>query len=180
MTTNPERRFHLTASLPIGEAIRGFLVREGSPNPRAGPRLLDRVRQAIRVRHYSRKTEKAYVGWIKRFVIFHGRRHPAEMGAPEVTRYLSYLATQRRVSASTQNQALNALVFLYKHVLKQPLNEKINAERAPRKVKIPGVLAREETKRIIDAMTGIHQLVVKLLYGSGLRIIECLRLRVHE
>ncbi len=90
------------------------------------------------------------------------------------------MARDRNVAPSTQNQALNALVFLYKQVLKQPLNEKINAERAARKVKIPVVLTRDETKRIIGAMTGIHQLVVKLLYGSGLRIIECLRLRVHD
>jgi len=101
-------------------------------------------------------------------------------GEKKIETYLTFLARDRNVAPSTQNQALNALVFLYKHVLKQPLNEKINAERAARKIKIPVVLTREETKRIIGAMTGIHQFVVKLLYGSGLRIIECLRLRVHD
>ena len=101
-------------------------------------------------------------------------------GEKKIETYLTFLARDRNVAPSTQNQALNALVFLYKHVLKQPLNEKINAERAAKKVKIPVVLTRDETKRIIGAMTGIHQLVVKLLYGSGLRIIECLRLRVHD
>ncbi len=101
-------------------------------------------------------------------------------GEKKIETFLTFLAREKKVAPSTQNQALNALVFLYKHVLKQPLNEKINAERASKKVKIPVVLAREETKRIIGAMTGIHQLVVKLLYGSGLRIIEFLRLRVHD
>ena len=101
-------------------------------------------------------------------------------GENKIEKYLTFLARDRNVAPSTQNQALNALVFFYKHVLKQPLNEEINAERAVRKAKIPVVLTRDETKRIIVTLTGIHQLVVKLLYGSGLRIIECLRLRVHD
>jgi len=101
-------------------------------------------------------------------------------GEKKIETYLTFLARDRNVAPSTQNQALNALVFLYKHVLKRPLNEKINAERAAKKIKIPVVLTRDETKRIIGVMTGIHQLVVKLLYGSGLRVIECLRLRVHD
>ena len=101
-------------------------------------------------------------------------------GEKKIETFLTFLAREKKVAPSTQSQALNALVFLCKHVLKQPLNEKVNADRASKKVKIPVVLAREETKRIIGAMTGIHQLVVKLLYGSGLRIIECLRLRVHD
>jgi site-specific recombinase XerD len=119
---------------------------------------------------------------VKRFIIHFNMksRHDLSGGEKKIEKYLTFLARDRNVASSTQNQALNALVFFYKHVLKQPLNEKINAERAARKVKIPVVLTRDETKRIISVMTGIHQIVVKLLYGSGLRIIECLRLRVHD
>lgn len=140
------------------------------------------MRDVMRRRHYSIRTERSYCEWVKRFVLHFNMKSRDDLseGEKKIETYLTFLARDRNVAPSTQNQALNALVFLYKHVLKQPLNEKINAERAARKVKIPVVLTRDETKRIIGAMTGIHQLVVKLLYGSGLRIIECLRLRVHD
>jgi len=145
-------------------------------------KILDDMRDVMRRRHYSIRTERSYCGWVKRFVLHFNMKSRDDLseGDKKIETYLTFLARDRDVAPSTQNQALNALVFLYKHVLKQPLNEKINAERAARKVKVPVVLTRDETKRIIGAMTGIHQLVVKLLYGSGLRIIECLRLRVHD
>jgi integron integrase len=144
--------------------------------------ILDDMRDVMRRRHYSIRTERSYCEWVKRFVFHFNMKSRDDLseGEKKIETYLTFLARDRNVAPSTQNQALNALVFLYKHVLKQPLNEKINAERAAKKVKIPVVLTRDETKRIIGAMTGIHQLVVKLLYGSGLRIIECLRLRVHD
>lgn len=145
-------------------------------------KILDDMRDVMRRRHYSIRTERSYCEWVKRFVLHFNMKSRDDLseGEKKIETYLTFLARDRNVAPSTQNQALNALVFLYKHVLKQPLNEKINAERAAKKVKIPVVLTRDETKRIIGAMTGIHQLVVKLLYGSGLRIIECLRLRVHD
>jgi integron integrase len=145
-------------------------------------KILDDMRDVMRRRYYSIRTERSYCEWVKRFVLHFNMKSRDDLseGEKKIETYLTFLARDRNVAPSTQNQALNALVFLYKHVLKQPLNEEINAERAARKVKIPVVLTRDETKRIIGAMTGIHQLVVKLLYGSGLRIIECLRLRVHD
>jgi integron integrase len=145
-------------------------------------KILDDMRDVMRRRHYSIRTERSYCAWVKRFVLHFNMKSRDDLaeGEKKIETYLTFLARDRDVAPSTQNQALNALVFLYKHVLKQPLNEKINAERAATKVKIPVVLTRDETKRIIGVMTGIHQLVVKLLYGSGLRIIECLRLRVHD
>jgi len=145
-------------------------------------KILDDMRDVMRRRHYSIRTERSYCAWVKRFVLHFNMKSRDDLteGEKKIETYLTFLARDRNVAPSTQNQALNALVFLYKHVLKQPLNEKINAERAATKIKIPVVLTRDETKRIIGVMTGIHQLVVKLLYGSGLRVIECLRLRVHD
>jgi integron integrase len=145
-------------------------------------KLLDEVRRTMRRRHYSIRTEKSYCSWVKRYVLFHQMRTRDDLrdGESKIEAFLSHLALDLHVAPSTQNQAMNALVFLYKHVLKQPLDKEINAERAPRRVNIPVVLTREETAQIIALMTGIHQLVVKLLYGSGLRIIECLRLRIQD
>ncbi len=140
------------------------------------------MRDVMRRRHYSIRTERTYCDWVRRYVLHFGMSSRADLveGEKKIEAYLTYLARDRNVAPSTQNQALNALVFLYKHVLKVPLNERINAERARRTPKVPVVLTREETKRIISAMDGTHQLIVKLLYGSGIRIIECLRLRVHD
>jgi integron integrase len=148
--------------------------------PLQKPKLLDLVRQAVRVRHYSIRTEEAYVLWVRRFVLFHGTRHPAEMNAAEVSEFLSHLATQQRVAASTQNQALNALVFLYRHVLKQPLAELDGLIRAKKAKRLPVVFTREEVRRILDRMEGRNRLVAGLLYGSGLRLLEALRLRVRD
>ncbi len=157
-----------------------FLVRETtSPSARA-PRLLDRVRDAIRARHYSRRTEKAYVGWIRRFILFHARRHPAEMGAAEITAYLTHLATHRRVSASTQNQALSSLLFLYREVLEKEVEGLDRMVRAKRPVRLPTVLDRREVEALLAQLHGTPWLVAALLYGSGLRLLEALGLRVKD
>jgi len=144
--------------------------------------LLDEMRRTMRRRHYSIRTERSYCSWVKRYIFFHKMRSRDDLkdGEPKIEAFLTHLAMDLHVSPSTQNQAMNALVFLYKHVLKQPLDKEIDAERAPRRLKIPVVLTREEVSQVIALMSGVHQLVVKLLYGSGLRIIECLRLRVQD
>ena len=147
------------------------------PRPK---KLLERVHEILRLKHYSIRTEEAYVHWIKRFVLFHGKRHPREMGAPEIEEFLSDLAVSGNVAASTQKQALNAIVFLYKQVLEQPfgiLGHLAKAKKPPRQ---PVVLTRDEVDRIIAAMEGTHQLMAKLLFGTGMRLLECLRLRVKD
>jgi len=141
--------------------------------------FLESVRDAIRVRHYSYSTEKSYLGWIRRFILYHGKRHPNAMGAEEVTQFLTHLAVERRVSASTQNQALNALVFLYRHVLDRDL-EGIEAVRARRPQRVPVVLTVSEVKAVLSHLQGIHWLVGCLMYGSGLRLMEAVRLRVND
>jgi len=140
--------------------------------------FLRQVRDAIRLRHYSIRTEHAYLGWIRRFIFFHGKRHPREMGAQEVVQFLTHLAVQRNVSPSTQNQALNALSFLYRVVLEQPLGELSGMARARKRQKLPVVLSREEVRAVLREMDGDYWLPACLLYGSGLRLMECLRLRV--
>jgi integron integrase len=144
------------------------------------PRLLDRVRQVLRVKHYAIRTEEAYVGWIRRYVLFHQKRHPQEMGMPEVEAFLTDLAVHQRVAASTQNQALSALLFLYAEVLQQPLAGPLNPVRAKQPKRLPVVLTRTEVRRVLDALTGVQHLMGQLLYGSGLRLMECLRLRVKD
>ena len=144
------------------------------------PKLLDRVRGQMRVRHMKWATEKAYIGWIRRYILFHGKRHPAEMGAEEISAFLTHLATKRRVSASTQNQALCALVFLYKHVLGQSVGELEDLVRAKRRRRIPVVLTRDEVREILRRANGTPWLVLTLLYGTGMRLMECLRLRVQN
>ncbi len=148
--------------------------RHGKPSP-----FLARVRAAIRLRHYSIRTEQAYLYWIRRFIRFHNRRHPEEMGAPEVERFLSHLAVHDQVAAATQNQALNALVFLYKAVLDRPLGD-IDAIRAKRSQRLPVVLSKAEVRRLFRCLDGKQWLVACVLYGSGLRLMECLRLRVKD
>jgi integron integrase len=144
------------------------------------PRLLDRLRQAIRVRHYSRRTEQAYVHWVRRFVLFHGKRHPARMGAPEVGEFLSFLAVREGVAASTQNQALNALVFLYRDVLEQPLEAIGAVVRAKQPHRLPVVLAPAEVRALFGELRGTPRVVAGLLYGSGLRLLEAVRVRVKD
>ncbi|MHC4218038.1 MAG: integron integrase [Planctomycetota bacterium] len=150
---------------------------EGEP-PR--PRLLDTVRDALRTRRYSRRTEETYVGWIRRFILFHDKRHPTEMGGDEVGQFLTHLAVKGRVAASTQNQALASLLFLYKEVLGQDLGWMKDVVRAKRPKRLPVVLTREEVKQLLSHMQGVPRLMALLLYGSGLRLMECLRLRVQD
>jgi integron integrase len=144
------------------------------------PKLLDEVRAAIRVRHYSIRTEHTYVGWIYRYIIFNNKRHPSEMGAAEINRFLSHLATHGNVAASTQNQALNALVFLYKHVLKQEIEDIGSMVRAKRPKQLPVVLSLNETALLLSHMTGIQRIMAELMYATGARIIELVRLRVKD
>lgn len=142
--------------------------------------LLEQVRQTIRLKHYSIRTEEAYVQFIKRFILFHHKRHPLEMGADEIRQYLSYLANVGQVAASTQNQALSALLFLYREVLNVELPFIEGIERAKRPVRVPVVLTHEECKKILSHLSGIHKLMAELLYGSGLRLMEAVRLRVKD
>lgn len=147
----------------------------------APPKLLDQVRAKLRLKHYSIRTEEAYVNWIIRYIHFHHNRHPRELGAAEVEAFLTYLATERHVAASTQNQACCALLFLYREVLNIPLDEEaIQPLRAKRPDHLPTVLTQEEVHLVLAHMTGVHQLQAQLLYGSGLRLLECLRLRVKD
>jgi len=146
----------------------------------AAPRLLEQVRELIRIRHYSIRTEQAYLQWIRRYILFNDKRHPRELGAAEVTAFLSHLAVQRNVAASTQNQALNAVLFLYRDVLKIELPWLDDLHRAKRSQRLPVVLAREEVKRLLAQMEGTSWLMTSLTYGSGLRLLECLRLRVKD
>lgn len=147
----------------------------------AAPRLLDQVRAKIRLRHYSLRTEEAYTGWVRRFVLFHGKRHPREMGAAEVEAFLTHLAVERHVSAATQNQAKAALLFLYKEVLGVELPWLDDIEQAKRPARLPTVLTRSEVGALLGAMPpGVTGLIARLLYGAGLRLLEGLRLRVKD
>jgi integron integrase len=151
-----------------------------APNRGEEPRLLDRVRLALRGRHYSPRTERAYVAWIRRYVVFHQKRHPAEMGAAEVAAFLTALATRGRVSASTQNQAFSALLFLYREVLRIPVSGLETVLRAKRPARVPMVLAREEVAAVLRHLRGAPWLMASLMYGSGLRLLECARLRIKD
>jgi integrase len=151
-----------------------------SPSESPPLRLLDQVRELIRIRHYSIRTEQAYVQWIKRFILFHGKRHPREMGAEELTAFLSDLAVCRHVSASTQNQALHAVLFLYRDVLKMDLPWLNEVQRAKKPQHLPVVFTREEVRALLAQLDGTMWLMAALAYGGGLRLLECLRLRVKD
>lgn len=144
------------------------------------PRLLDRLRAEIRVRHYSIRTEETYVDWARRFILFHGKRHPKDMGAEQVTAFLTHLAAERKVSASTQNQAKSALLFLYREVLgvELPWLDEVIAAKASKR--LPVVLTQTEVRRLLDGTSGTMGLVISLLYGTGMRLLEGLRLRVKD
>ncbi len=148
--------------------------------PKPSKKLLDRVREAIRLKNYSIRTEQAYVSWVRRFILFHGKRHPRHMSGAEIETFLSHLAVDRDVSASTQNQALSALLFLYREVLKKDLEYPIDSIRAKRPKRLPTVMTKEEVTKVIGRMRGKNQVMAKLLYGSGLRLMECMRLRVKD
>ena len=144
------------------------------------PKFLDEVRRALRLRHYSIRTEQTYLDWIRQFILFHGKRHPHEMGEVEVSAFLTHLAADRHVAASTQNQALSALLFLYQQFLQRKLGFLDNVERASRPVKLPVVLTKAEAQAVIGQLSGSYRLMANLLYGSGLRLMECLRLRIKD
>jgi integron integrase len=144
------------------------------------PKLLDRVRYAIRAKHYSFRTEEIYIQWIRRFILFHNKRHPKDMGADEVGQFLSDLAVRHHVAASTQNQALSALLFLYQVVLRQEIGWLNEVVRAKKPRKLPVVLTQEEVKTVLNGLSVIPWLMTSLLYGSGLRLMECIRLRVKD
>ena len=148
-----------------------------SPQPK---KLLDQLRDAIRIKHYAYSTEKTYIHWAKRYILFHNKRHPAEMGIPDIEAFLTHLAQDENVAASTQNQAFNALLFLYRNVLHVELDAPIQALRAKRAQHFPIVLSKDEATRVLAGLQGLHQLMARLLYGSGLRLMECLRLRVKD
>ncbi|MBI5451032.1 MAG: integron integrase [Gammaproteobacteria bacterium] len=144
------------------------------------PGLFQVIREHLRVKHYSLRTERTYLGWIRQFIRFHGKRHPREMGAPEIEAFLSYLATHRNVSASTQNQALAALLFLYQAVLEVDLPWLDKVTRAKQPQRLPVVLATSEIDRLLFNLADGHQLMARLLYGSGMRLMECVRLRIKD
>lgn len=155
-----------------------FMSADTPPAP--APKLLDLVRDRIRLKHYSIRTEASYVQWIRRFILFHNKQHPREMGAPEVEAFLTHLAVAGDVSASTQNQALSALLFLYREVLGVDLPWLDSMTRAKRPQRLPVVLTREEVRAILAEMTGVYGLLARLLYGTGMRLMEVIRLRVKD
>lgn len=144
------------------------------------PRFLDQVANACRLKHLAYRTEQSYVGWVKRFILFHNKRHPRDMGANEVRVFLTHLARNRGVSSSTQNQALNAIVFMYREVLRRDPGEFGEFQPAKRSRRLPTVLTRDEIQRLFAHLDGTYLLMAQLLYGSGLRLMECLRLRIKD
>lgn len=149
-----------------------------SPKPK---KLLDQYRDALNVKHYSARTEETYLFWVKGYILHHNKRHPAEMGAHEINQYLAHLAANKQVSASTQNQALSAILFLYRHVLHLKLDESSLSEfRAQRSKNVPTVLSKDEVKRAMDHLSGVYQIIAQLLYGAGLRVMEAMRLRIQD
>ena len=149
------------------------------PDPKL--RLMDQVREVLRYHHYAYRTEQTYCDWIMRYIRYHGGKiHPRKMGKKEIEAFLSHLAVQQNVAASTQRQALNAIVFLYKRVLDIPVDEKLEPVRAKRHPRPPVVMSQREVTNVLGHMQGLHLLMAKFLYGSGLRLMECIRLRVRD
>ncbi len=171
---------HQDSRIRAPRSVHAAPIAPAGQGARRAPRLLDRVRETIRARHYSPRTEKAYVFWIKRFILFHDKRHPDEMGAGEITTFLSKLATRDRVSASTQNQAFSAVLFLYRAVLGRELEGIDGVVRGKRSVRLPLVLTRYEVTEILRHLHGVPWLMASLMYGSGLRVLESARLRVKD
>jgi integron integrase len=160
-------------------------IQPGQPNPPASPpqgkKLLDQYRDAIRLKQYSPRTEKTYILWVRSYILFHNKRHPKEMSVPEIREFITHLVSEKKVSASTQNQALSAVLFLYRHVLFIKLDESGLAEFRPQRAKtIPVVLSKEEVKSGISNMTGVYKLIAQVMYGGGLRVMETMRLRVKD
>ena len=158
---------------------------KGSNHPSCGqdeerPKLLDQLQHALRSRHYSKRTEQTYRYWVRKFIFFNNVRHPRDMGEEEINGFLTHLAVKEKVSASTQNQALCAILFLYRHVVGREIGDLGNVIRARKPVRLPVVMTRDEVKNVLHQLTGDKVIVACLLYGSGLRLMECLRLRVHD
>jgi integron integrase len=152
-----------------------------NPPQKTEKKLLDQYREAIQTKQYSPRTSETYVQWVKEYILYHNKRHPKEMAETEINQFITHLVTERNVAASTQNQAISAILFLYRHVLHATLDETLLAKFRPQRAKnIPTVLSKEEVKKVIDRLQGVTKLAVQLLYGSGLRIMECLRLRVKD
>jgi integron integrase len=170
----PEANFAPILSNPVSPYPRI------APEPAQKPKLLDRLRESLRARHYSRRTEQTYCHWVKRFIYFHNVRHPIDMAEPEINAYLTHLAVKEKVSASTQNQALSALLFLYRYVLGRKVGDLGEVIRARKPTRIPVVMTREEVKAVLDLMQGDKWLMASLMYGAGLRLMECLRLRIQD
>lgn len=164
----------------IGSVAMSYTPSSDSSLSGQSPKLLDRVRDRIRRKGYSKRTEQSYAHWIKRYIFFHGKRHPAEMGKDEVEAFLTSLAVDRNVSASTQNLALSAIIFLYREVLEMPLPWLENVERAKKPARLPTVLTRQEVQSVLARLDGTTGLMLKLLYGTGMRLMECVRLRVKD
>src|SRR5882724_1926772 len=157
-----------------------FGVSPSTATVASSPKLLDRVRWCLRVKHYSIRTEQTYVDWIRRYILFHRKRHPNEMGEKEITAFLTHLAVEKRVAASTQNQAFSALLFLYQQVLDRKLDFIDDVQRVTRPAKLPVVFTRAEAHAVLARMNGEHQLMAELLYGAGLRLMEGVRLRIKD
>lgn len=164
----------------LGYAAMSYTPSSDSSSSGQAPKLLDRVRDRIRRKGYAKRTEQSYVHWIKRYIVFHGKRHPAEMGKAEVEGFLTDLAVDRNVSASTQNLALSAILFLYREVLELPLPWLDNVERAKKPARLPTVLTRKEVQSVLAGLDGTTGLMLRLLYGTGMRLMECVRLRVKD
>jgi integron integrase len=156
------------------------IIAEPRPPNFGAPKLLVRVRRVIRAKHLSHRTEEAYIAWMRRFILYHNKKHPLVLGQDHVREFISHLAVKRRVSASTQNQALCAIIFLYKNVLGREIGYVENIVRAKKPKRLPVVLSRDEVRRVMAELGGVKRLVVSLLYGSGLRLLECLDLRIKD
>jgi integron integrase len=167
-----------TTSCIFRESISGNS--RAKPLKSGKPKLLDRMREALRSRHYSRRTEQTYCHWVKRFIYFHDVRHPAEMAEAEINAFLTHLAVRGKVSASTQNQALSALLFLYRHVIGRNVGDLGDVIRARKPTRLPVVMTRDEVKAVLGNLTGDKLLMASLMYGAGLRLMESLRLRVQD
>ncbi len=163
-----------------GTGFRNFKSGRFAGESGTQPKLLDRLRLAMRSRHYSRRTEQTYSYWVKKYIYFHNVRHPDEMGEKEINAFLTHLAVEERVNASTQNQALCALLFLYRHVIGREIGDLGDVIRAKKPVRLPVVMTRDEVKAVLENLTGDKWLIVCLMYGAGLRLMECLRLRVQD
>jgi integron integrase len=168
------------ARLGIPDRSLGFSRRDGSSPTVVKSKLLHQLGDALRSRHYSRRTEQTYCQWVKRFVRFHNLRHPSDMAEPEINAFLTHLALKEKVSASTQNQALSAMLFLYRHVIGREVGDLGEVIRARKPKRLPVVMTREEVKSVLANLNGNKWLMASLMYGAGLRLMECLRLRVQD